>query len=70
MQQLKSALVLCTAVSEILFELQCFNKTNLILDMETIAVPCDGRVECQGAADEFWLCRQQTSLGYAVLGKN
>ena len=38
--------------------------------METIAVPCNERVECQDAADEFWLCRQQTHLGYAVLGKH
>ena len=33
-------------------------------------MPCNENVECQGAADEFWLCRQQTHLGYAVVGNN
>ena len=38
------------------------------LDMDTIAVPCDGKVECQDAADEWWLCTDQNYVLYALLG--
>ena len=41
----------------------------IMIDMETVAVPCDGRVECQDAADESWLCTDQYILIYVVLGK-
>ena len=36
--------------------------------MDTIAVPCDGKVECQDAADELWLCTDQNYVLYALLG--
>ena len=37
--------------------------------MDTIAVPCNGHVECEDAADESWICTQQSQLVYAVLGE-
>ena len=37
--------------------------------METIAVPCDGKVECEDAADESWLCTDQNISIYAVQSK-
>ena len=37
--------------------------------METIAVPCDGKVECQDSADESWLCTQQSVIVYVIHGK-
>ena len=37
--------------------------------MYTIAVPCDGKIECKDAADESWLCTDQNILIYTVLGK-
>ena len=37
--------------------------------METIAVPCDGKVECQDDADESWLCTEQNIIVYAIFGR-
>ena len=39
-----------------------------MIDMNTVAVPCDGRVEYQNAVDEYWLCTDQYILIYVVLG--
>ena len=42
--------------------------TDMLIDLDTLAVPCDGKVECQGAADESWLCTDQYIIIYVVLG--
>ena len=31
-------------------------------------MPCDEKIECQDAADESWLCTQQSVIVYAILG--
>ena len=41
----------------------------MLIGLDTLAVPCDGKVECQGATDESWLCTEQNIIIYVVLGK-
>ena len=47
-----------------------FQPLTLLSDMYTLSVPCDGRIECEDGADESWLCTDQDTFIYAVLGKN